>query len=109
MKFRTANKLMFGNTNPMEEGKGLRGQFMKNIHDGNSMECPQLHKTHVFYSSTGDFGPILLKYFAGNCMKCLNLEKFNVGHLNPKGVIITKNYFFMECMKCTELHETHVS
>ena len=28
--------------------KGVEGQFMKNIHDGNSVVC----KTHVFYSPT---------------------------------------------------------
>ena len=40
---------MFGKTTFMEPGEQLKGQFMKNIHNTNSLECRELHKTHVFY------------------------------------------------------------
>ena len=45
-------KFMFGNTSPMEHGESVEKQFMKTIYDGNSVESPELQKTHVFYSST---------------------------------------------------------
>ena len=49
---------------------------MKNIHDGNVMECPELHKTYVFYypTSTGGLSPIIIRnIFDGRCLECTEM------------------------------------
>ena len=67
--------LMFGNTIPMEQGEGLRGQFMKNIYDGSSIECPELHKSHVFYPPIWGTWTQVTKYILLKCMKCPKLYR----------------------------------
>ena len=53
--------LIFGNTTPMEQGEGLRGQ---NFHDGNSMKCPELQNSHfLFLHPHRGFWPISLNNF----------------------------------------------
>ena len=72
---------------PPPQNKGVKCQFMKNIHDGNSAGCQKPHKTYVFYSltSTGGWAQFT-KNFAENYMKCTELHRnWLFGNLWPMG------------------------
>ena len=78
---------MFGNTSPCSKGRGLRGQFMKNICDGNSMEC----ESHGFYSptSTGSWIQFTKNHFAKRFMKWPEFQgklMFGSHHPLTKGI-----------------------
>ena len=94
-------KLLFVNTTPMEQGEGLKCQFMKNIHGGNSVECS--NNTKLMFSLSQPPQGVwtqFTKYYAGNCMKCPELHRnWMVGHPHPMGRAlshITKNNVLLE-------------
>ena len=79
MKYPELHYLMFGNTNPWRKGRGLRDQFMKNVHDEDSME----YKIHVFYSPQGvwaQFTKNILLKISGNGQKSLEILMFDNNH-----------------------------
>ena len=80
---RTALKTHVWQHHTMEQGDSFEGP----IHDGNSMECPELHKTHVFFSSTSTGGFCLIHYKILLKLHEMSttLHKFNVWQPQPHG------------------------